>query len=55
MVKGNMVATDGNKKFTVSINDDTNYIVGGEVGGMQYYTHLQITVEEDDGTVYSTC
>lgn len=50
-IEGNMVATDGNRKFTTSINNGTNYIAGGILGDIQYYKDLQITVEEDDGNI----
>lgn len=46
-----MVATDGNRKFTANINNGTNYIAGGIFEDIQYYKHLQITVEEDDGNI----
>ena len=48
-IEGNMVATDGNKQFSITIDDRTNYVAGGILGGDQYYPTLQITVEEDDG------
>ena len=51
-VEGNMMATDGNKQFSISINNGTNYIAGGTLGEDQYYATLQITVEEDDGKTY---
>lgn len=50
-IEGNMVATDGNRKFTASINNGTDYIAGGILGDIQYYKDLQITVEEDDGNI----
>ena len=49
-VEGNTLATDGDQKFTASIDNGTNYIVGGTFGDDKYYTYLQIIVEEDDGT-----
>ena len=48
-VEGNMLATDGDQKFTASIDNGTDYIVGGTFGGNKYYTSLQIVIEEDDG------
>ena len=43
------MATDGNKQFSITVNDGANYITGGTLGEDQYYPTLQITVEEDDG------
>lgn len=54
-VEGNMMATDGNKQFSIAINDGTSYIAGGTLGEDQYYAMLQITVEEDDGKTMVTC
>lgn len=54
-IEGNMMATDGNKQFSIAINDGTNYIAGGTLGEDQYYATLQITVEEDDGKTMVTC
>lgn len=48
-IEGNVVATDGNKQLSITVNDGANYIAGGTLGEEQYYPILQITVEEDDG------
>lgn len=48
-VEGNTLATDGNRKFTLNIDNSTNYIVGGTLGDTQFYSSIQITIEEDDG------
>lgn len=48
-VEGNTLATDGNRKFTLNIDNTTNYIVGGTLGDTQFYSSIQITIEEDDG------
>ena len=48
-VEGNRQAIDGNKAFRVSINNGSDYIVGGIVGDDVYYSTVQITVQEDDG------
>ena len=48
-IEGNNDATDGSFSFTVTINEDNDFLLGRTVDGTRYYTTVQVTIEEDDG------
>ena len=48
-IEGNNEATDGSFSFTVTINKDDDFLLGRTVDDIQYYTAVQVTIEEDDG------
>ena len=49
-IEGNSDATDGSFSFTIMINGDDDFLLGRTVDGTQYYTTVQVNIEEDDGT-----
>lgn len=48
-INGNNVPTDGDIRFTITINAGDEYLLGGTVAGTEYYTTVDVTIEEDDG------
>ena len=48
-IEGNNEATDGSFSFTVTIGEGDDFLLGGSVNGTEYYTSVQVTIEEDDG------
>ena len=47
-IPGNMDPTDGTIRFSISINDGSEFILGGSEDNTRYYDTVEVTIMEDD-------